>query len=316
MSGSSSSTPAPKGQVDDADLRTAERWWLTRPSAARRIGDVIRRAFDEVLDGQRTGRFIYEDLKNTEKTYVGTKVEILLAEEFDLPPGPGPKHLDFGIEGIGVDCKYSQDTSWMIPVEAVDELCLLISASDATSTFNFGILRCNMQHLGAENRDRKRSVLVAGRQAARWLWQNEPMPENLLRRLSEADRQAIFSPKGRGSGQERVNELFRRVHDRIVRREVTLTVARQADSMKRARDARIHLQPEGVIVLGHQNQHPRIADELGIPVPRKGEFVATRVVRATLPRQMFDRESTLINSELWLKAVPADPTEPGPLGPY
>ena len=147
----SNPTP-PLSLPTDPERDAVVRWWCEQPDGARRVGDVLRRAFDEVLDGQRTGRFLYEDLANTEKTYVGTKVEILLRQELDLPRGPEPKRLDFAISGIGVDCKYTQDTSWMIPIEAVDELCLLIRASDATALFSLGILRCSIDLLNAPNR--------------------------------------------------------------------------------------------------------------------------------------------------------------------
>jgi len=294
----------------DEELEKVGAWWLRQPRADQRIGDVLRRAFDEVLDGQRTGRFLYEELANSEKTYVGTKVEILLREEFQLARGPEPKRLDFSIEGIGVDCKYTQDASWMIPIEAVDELCLLVTASDASARFSLGLLRCSMDLLNAPNRDRKRGISKAGRLRAWWMWQDRPMPENLLRTLPTTEIQAIFADQG--SGQQRVNELFRRVHGRIIRREVTLTVARQDDSMKRARDARLHLQPEGIMVLGHQNQHPRIAADLGLPVPNKGQFVACRVVSATPSRLLERRASTSIDGETWVLAAPDDPVEPGP----
>lgn len=304
-------TPLLPSAGRDPELEVVVAWWREQREAAPRVGDVLRRAFDEVLDGQRTGRFMYEDLVNTEKTYVGTKVEILLREEFSLQRGPEPKRLDFGISGVGVDCKYTQGTSWMIPMEAVDELCLLVTASDATARFSFGVLRCALPLLNAPNRDRKRSISKAGRDRALWVWPDEAMPENLLRNISEADRQAIFADQG--SGQQRINELFRRVHGRIVRREVTLTVAQQQDAMKRTRDARHHLQPEGVLVLGHQGQHPRIASDLGLPIPRKGEFVACRVISAGQRRPLGYRPTTMIDGRTWLLARTGDLREAGPV---
>ncbi len=305
----------PSGGDRDDELSLVCDWWQQQRDAASRIGDVLRRAFDEVLDGQRTGRYLYEDMANTEKTYVGTKVEILLREEFGLPRGPEPKRLDFGIAEVGVDCKYTQSTSWMIPVEAVGELCVLVTASDATARFSFGVLRCDLALLNAPNRDQKRSISKAGRDAATWLWRDEPMPENLLRNISDADRHAIFADQG--SGQRRINELFRRVHGRIVRREVTLTVAQQRDAMKRPRDARQHLQPEGILILGHQGEHPRIARDLGQPVPKKGEFVACRVIPTTVDetnqgRLNLGQPNTVINAETWQLAEPTDPVIAGP----
>src|SRR4051812_18145145 len=51
------------------------------------------------------------------------------------------------------------------------------------------------------------------------------------------------------SGQKRVDQLFRDVQGRIVGRQVVLTVAQQDDAPKRARAARLDLQPEGILVL-------------------------------------------------------------------
>lgn len=305
--------PPPQG-VDPA-LDAVDEWWRRQKAAALRIGDVLRRSFDEVLDGQRTGRFLYEELANSEKTYVGTKVEILLRDAFDLPRGPAPKRLDFTIAGHAVDCKYTQDTSWMIPVEAVDELCVLLTASDRTAQFSFGLLRCGLAELGARNRDAKRGIVAAGRQRIRWLWRDEPLPPNLLRTLPAPIVSAIFAQPGRGNGQARTNELFRRVHGRIIRREVVLTVAQQKDAMKRPRDARQHLQPEGVVILGHQKQHQAIAKALELPVPRKGEFVATRVVPATPARTRGHRPSAVIAGSTWVQAEPGDPLQAGPALP-
>lgn len=296
----------------DAQLELVYQWWFQRTRADSQIGDLLRRAFDEVLDGQRTGRWMYEDLSSTEKSYVGTKVEILLRECFDIPRGPSPKRLDFEIGGIGVDCKYTQDRSWMIPTEAVNELCLLITASDATSTFSLGLLRCHELYLGAPNRDQKRGILSVGREAVTWLWRDAAIPPNLLRRLPTPTIEAIFTQLGRGNGQARVNELFRRVHGQIVRREVTLTVAQQDDGMKRARDARRHLRPEGIVILGHHREHSRIARDLGLPIPQKGELVAIRLVPATPQRLSEHRAFTIIGTETWVGAMAGDPIEPGP----
>lgn len=299
--------------ADDQPLEQVVAWWRAQSNSAHRVGDVLRRAFDEVMDGQRTGRFRFEELRNSEKTYLGTKVEILLREEFDIPHGLPPKSLDYCIAGHTVDCKFTVKWDWMIPMEAVGEICVVVRAADETAMFSLGVVRCVPEILGAENRDKKRPIHAAGRQHIRWLWQDEGMPPNLLRNLDPPALQAIFATPGKGNGQARINELFRRVHGQIVRREVTLTVAQQDDSMKRSRDARKHLQPEGVMVLGHQNQHPRIARDLGLPVPKKGEFVAVRLVAATPQRLRQHRPSTVIDGVTWLKAEPGDPLEAGPV---
>ena len=88
------------------------------------IGAVVRRAFDEVIDMPRTARWTIAQLEKTEKTYIGTKVEILLRHELGLSRG---KKLDLIIDGQEVDIKNTIGNNWPIPLEAVDEICLIIS---------------------------------------------------------------------------------------------------------------------------------------------------------------------------------------------
>ena len=102
--------------------------------------------------------------------------------------------------------------------------------------------------------------------------------------------------------------LFRRVQGRVVRREIVLTVAKQDDGPKRVRDARKALLPEGVIVLGHQQSHPRIAADLGLDVPPKGSWLSCRVVR----EQSGGEGRASIDGAFWRLARPADQPEPGP----
>jgi hypothetical protein len=76
------------------------------------------------------------------------------------------------------------------------------------------------------------------------------------------------------STSARINELFRLVQGRIIPRVAIETVAQQKDSMKRARDARIALGKEGILVLGHQANDPKIATSRGYPAPKKGEMIS------------------------------------------
>lgn len=87
------------------------------------FGRAIRQSIDEVLDGPRTGRWDFSQLEKTEKTYVGTKVEIVVRDALALERGP---NLDLEIEGHDVDTKWAMNSAWQVPLEAVDELCLCI----------------------------------------------------------------------------------------------------------------------------------------------------------------------------------------------
>ena len=82
----------------------------------REIPLLIRRSIDEVIDAPRTGRFRLSETEKTEKTYLGTKVEILLRNFLGFPKG---QRLDLAIEGIETDIKNTMSGNWMIPQEAI-----------------------------------------------------------------------------------------------------------------------------------------------------------------------------------------------------
>src|ERR1700760_2481825 len=77
---------------------------LAGPDPIQTFGQAIRRSIDEVLDGPRTGRWGFEQLEKTEKTYVGTKLEIVLRTALGLEPGP---RLDLEVDGVDVDVKWA-----------------------------------------------------------------------------------------------------------------------------------------------------------------------------------------------------------------
>ncbi|TRO69800.1 NaeI family type II restriction endonuclease [Streptomyces sp. IB201691-2A2] len=260
----------------DPNLLKVRDWFKMQSNLEARFGQALRQSIDEVLDGQRTGRFNIKDLEKTEKTYLGTKVEIITRAEFNL--GRGEK-MDFSISGHDVDSKFTSGDNWTIPREADGHICLLIKASDIKASYQVGLLRIHetLLNLGA-NRDGKRTPSAAGREAIQWIIPEGRLPENILLNLPDADINAIF--KTGSSGQARTNELFLRVQGRLVNRNTVLTVARQDDSLKRVRDARHHLRSEGIMILGHQKQHPHIARALGLRVPDKGSWISIRVAHA------------------------------------
>jgi len=71
----------------DNSLDRAVVWFRSQRSMSERFGSAIRQSFDEVFDGQRTGRYSLPQLSKVEKTYIGTKVEIVIPAE-QLPEGP------------------------------------------------------------------------------------------------------------------------------------------------------------------------------------------------------------------------------------
>lgn len=244
------------------------------------FADALRDAIDQLLDGERTGRWDWYTLRKTEKTHMGTIVEIRLHNAFDFDDGHA---MDYRIAGIDVDCKFSQSIGgWELPPEAMGHLCLVVSASDDAASWWAGLIRVTDDVVGSPNRDGKRKLIAVGESRILWLFDDHRLPPNLLLQMGEADRERVFTAQTGNrpsSGQARLKELFRTVQGEIVRRAVVCTVAMQDDSMKRARDCRLekHLGKEGFLILGHQEQDPEVAEALGLPRPEKGQFVSVRV---------------------------------------
>jgi len=240
---------------------------------------VFRRTFDQLYDGQHTGRYKLDQLFKTEKTHFGTLIEINLQRELRLDDG---ETLDFNIAGQEVDCKYSHSGGWMLPIESFDQIVLVTQADDHRSTWSAGLVRVTEQNRRtSENRDRKTGLNSRGREDISWLFQDSQMPPNALLSLPEVQLEAIM---GARSGQARINELFRRATNRRLTRSIIATVAQQDDFMKRVREnggARTALRPEGFLILGGDYAGQRAtAEALGSVVPQPGELVSVKVVPA------------------------------------
>ena len=298
---------------DDGDLELVAAHLLAEDPGGRRFAAALRRTIDMLLDGQHTGRYRWEELHKTEKTHAGTLVEINLQREFGFKDG---ERLDYRICGSDVDCKFSQTMGgWMIPPEAEGALCLLLWASDDKGEWSAGLLRTTPACLrDAANRDRKRTLSPVGNAAICWLFRDAALPENVLLRLRPWDVAAIMAGK---SGQQRVNELFRRAQRRPVSRTAVLTVATSpGDPMKRVRyngGARDQLRPEGIVVFGSYASHTAAAQALGLPAAGDGEFVSARLARRR--EHHGDALRISLDGEDWVLAVPSDPPETAPLLP-
>jgi Restriction endonuclease NaeI len=302
----------------DPELTAVEAELYRLDPTGDAVAGVLRDTLDQLYDGQHSGRWTYDQLRKTEKTHMGTLVEINLHRRFGFGDGDV---TDYRIAGIEVDCKYSMSYGgWELPPEAVSHLCLLLTADDAGSTWTAGLIRVREPDLrGSPNRDAKRQLTALSRDRIRELWPTRRrLAENLFLRLDPQVRRRIFgarSARGLATGQAKANELFRLVQRRIIRRAELATVAQQDDFMKRARGnggARTHLRPEGILVLGHQDHDPLIAGALGLPVPQKGEFISARVIPARGDRA---DPVAVIAGQRWALARPGDPPHPAPLLP-
>jgi hypothetical protein len=323
MSKTSSATfPFPRVAAKEPpdDLRPYAEWFYGQREARERFRWVLRDSLDELMDGQRTGRWCYQHLNKTEKTYLGTAVEVNLTKEFSIAEGVD---LDWRVAGADLDCKFSRDLGgWEIPMEMYlcgdhggqsgkdDHAAMLVWFNDDQLEWAAGLLRVRDDRLRwnragtarAYNRDNKRKISPDAFYEIFWLWGGvqRDLPTNLLLHLPDDQRRRIFAES---SGQKRVNQLFREVRGRIVNRSTVLTVAQQDDSPKRARDARIHLRAEGIVVLGHQKMHPEIAKRLELTVPVKGEWISVRLAQV---EKTDPRPKVWLEDKWWGVARPED----------
>ncbi|WP_406048229.1 NaeI family type II restriction endonuclease [Kribbella sp. NBC_00889] len=242
-----------------------------------RAGYAIREAFDQIYDGQRTGRWDYRQLMKTEKTHLGTLVEIAFQREFEFADGDD---LDYSIAGVDVDCKWSRNLyEWEFPPEMYnrgDKIALVVWANDFTARWAMGLIRVTEQVLVplGKQRDKKRRLNNAGRDRILWLVPGADLVRNTLLHIDQAKLERIVYAT---YGQTAITNLFRELTGVLVNRATVLTAAQQVDSAKRVRDARARLRPEGIVIFGHYIPHPEMAEQLGLPRPTLGRFVSTRL---------------------------------------
>jgi len=296
------------GDVADNEIDVVEGILRSLDPTGTRTARVLRSTIDQLYDGQHTGRFRWDQLYKTEKTHCGTLVEINFQREFRFDDGSA---MDFRIGGIEVDCKYSQRIGgWMIPPEARNQICMVVSAFDGPDpTWSLGLVRTRNEWLNmGGNRDSKATLNDRGRSAIRWLWKDAKLPPNVLLQMPE---EAVKKIMEKPSGSKRINELFRLGQGRIVRRTIVATVAQQEDYMKRVRangGARTALRKEGIIILGQYDSHAKIAEALNLPIPGPGDSVSIRVV----PAGGQGPGVAEILGSYWRGADPSDPVIAAP----
>jgi Restriction endonuclease NaeI len=219
-----------------------------------RASACIRGAVNEVLRGDKTGRYSISQLTKQEKAHIGTQVEIaFLRDLFDLRQG---HLLDTTIAGVEVDIKNTIGDNWMIPHEAVGQVCLLISIAEEKQCFSVGLVRTNDGILNKPNQDGKRSLSAAGKAEIHWLLHKSRLPVSIFLTMPEDVCQKIWSVP---PGQARVTQLFRLVQDQPIHRSDVATLAQQFDPAKRVRDAKKKLRQEGILLLS--GRYGRLAAE-------------------------------------------------------
>ncbi|TCC29065.1 NaeI family type II restriction endonuclease [Kribbella speibonae] len=289
--------------------------YLAADPDGKRTAKVFRATFDQLYDGQHTGRFRWEQLYKTEKTHFGTLLEINLRRAFDdvIDDTDDSHLLDYRIRNHDVDCKYSQRLGgWMLPPECFGQLLLVATADDERGIWSIGVVRASDENRNqGKNRDSKASLSSRGRSQIAWLHIEASLPPNILLGLDPVTLKAVLAPK---KGQGRVTELLRRATQRRVGRNTIATLAQQDDYMARVRDnghgARTVLRKEGYVIPGGDYEaHRRVARQLGAAVPEPGEVVSLRIV----PADHGEPWTTELDGRSWRLARDGEPcTEPAP----
>ncbi|MYV52050.1 NaeI family type II restriction endonuclease [Streptomyces sp. SID3212] len=266
--------PNGESAIDDQLQRLSDAFH-DADAGGRRMAHLIRDCMDAVIDSSRTDQVDLGDAPPGMLAALEVEIARETRHEFDLDGGD---RLTMRMADVEFDVRFSlRGPSWLFPPESVNEICLVVHADEARSVWSAGLIRVREKLLehGPRNRDAMRALRPSAVvTAVQWLHQDAELPENLLVSIPGPDRAAILS---RGSGTERLAELFRRVQNRPIPIATVRTVARQPEVARRIRDARRVLDAEGIIVLGHRPDEREAAERLGVPPPGADEWVSVRV---------------------------------------
>lgn len=239
------------------------------------VTQMLRDCIDAVINTPQTKRRSYEELEKVEKTYIGTLVEIAFRSGLKLDKGK----LDLVVAGHDADVKMTMGGNWMIPMEAYDQVCVLLSANEVSARCSLGLVIARPDYLSAgENRDRKRGIAAAARENIWWLLRDEPYPQNFWRTVETDAITRIFEGN---SGNDRMVTLFREVLDRPISRKVVEAVAGQKDFTRRVRadgpgGTRGRLAAEGIVLLSGTYDTEQIK-QLGLPAIGKTDYISHRI---------------------------------------
>ena len=128
---------------------------------------LLRKAISDIIDTPNTGRTLLAETEKTEKTHLGTKVEIALRSFTKFPKGA---ILDMLIDINDVDTKMTIGKNWMIPPEAIGHPCILVSYDEPKLTYSIGVFLADLANLNnGQNRDKKRTISKNGKMTIRWI---------------------------------------------------------------------------------------------------------------------------------------------------
>ncbi|MEV6948776.1 NaeI family type II restriction endonuclease [Streptomyces sp. NPDC051172] len=302
--------PAPE---EDGPLRLAHSGLLSLDPGGFRIARAVRAAFDDVLDGPRTGRYRIAELQKPEKTYLGPLVERSFVNTLALPRVDSDDTANLLLpHDIKAAFNFSVTFGgWLFSPEHIGQLVLLLHADDETNRWSLGVIRLRDDFLTqGGNRDTKRRLTPEHRREILWLHRDASLPANGLAELPTADMQEILKQRP----GTRVTALLRAAQGLLLSTNNVETVS-MGDPGRRVREARDHLAAEGIIVLsGKLAAHQRLARQLGLPVPAPHEYITARLAplnpdESTTPHR---KSIDIGNHERWALALPHDPIHPLP----
>ncbi len=235
------------------------------------VPTLFRQAIDEVIDAPRTNRFTLDETEKTEKTYLGTKIEILLRNHLGLQKG---NILDLSIDGHEIDIKNTMGNNWTIPLESLHHPALLIRVSEKKALCDVGLILVKNEYLNqGMNRDSKRTITASAMTNIWWLLRLHPYPPNFWEILPLPDRQIILNA---GGGTARIALLFEKIQESPISRIQVQALAQQHDYMKRIRrngGARDILAPKGIALLWGQRDRGLI-EKLGLGRVGRDQFIS------------------------------------------
>lgn len=257
------------------------------------IGEIIRDSIDRVIQTPKTGRRLYDHLERTEKTYIGTCVELDLRSRLSLEEG---RKMDLLVAGHETDVKFSSKFGgWMIPQEAYGKACLLITADDTLSTFYAGLIVAHVEYLRVgKNQDKKLGIRAEARENILWLCVDHAYPPNFWLSIAPDVIKRISSGR---TGNERAAVFMREVLDTPFTRKIVADVgAEQEDFMRRFRadastetSSRDVANREGIVLLhGKWKKTQALIQSLGLQAIPKDAFMAHRFTykEAVIARQL------------------------------
>jgi hypothetical protein len=205
---------------------------------------LIRTAVDQVLDGPKTGRWSLDQLQKTEKTHIGTRIEILASAQLGLRPG---MTQDAQLDGREFDIKWSLSSSWMVAPENIDELCVGIGGHGGFATFGVCIFVAYEEYLGSPNRDGKRPATPRSiGPFSTWLIRRTNLPRNFVEDMDPDVRNAVSRQSTAQAKIRTLAALMPRIP--IPRSAITVLIPGKDDPLRRLRKDSHRHDPLGEMI--------------------------------------------------------------------